>query len=175
MRTYISTRNGREAWLALIAHFGGDAQRDRVKDQAYAAIASAKYFGNHKKFSFETYVTIHQESYSKLEQYGEIISEEKRIRDLLMGIKDNSPATNATKGTKLATPNLRNNFSNAVTHLSTTLQLSQSVQDPRNISAFNTAGRADGVRGRGRNTGGRNWGGSGGRGRGRGRNIYLGS
>jgi hypothetical protein len=175
MRAYNSTRNGREAWLALIAHFEGDAQRDRVKDQAYAAIASAKYFGNHKKFSFETYVTIHQESYSKLEQYGEIISEEKRIRDLLMGIKDNSPATNAAKGTILATPNLRNNFSNAVTHLSTTLQLSQSVQDPQNISAFNTAGRADGVRGRGRNTGGRNRGGRGSRGRGRGRNVYLGS
>ncbi len=136
MRAYNATRNGRQAWIALIAHFEGDAQRDRVKDHAYAAISSARYFGDRKKFSFETYVTIHQESYSDLEQYGEIISEEKRVRDLLTGIKDNSPATSAAKGTILATPNLWNSFSNAVTHLSTTLQLSQSLQDPQNISAF---------------------------------------
>jgi hypothetical protein len=162
MRAYNTTRNGRHAWIALIAHFEGDAQRDQVKDHAYAAISSARYFGDRKTFSFETYITIHQESYSDLEQYGEIISEEKRVRDLLTGIKDNSPATIAAKGTILATPNLRNSFSNAVTHLSTTLQLSQSLQDPRNISAFNTAGRCEGGRGRGRNPNGRGRSGRGG-------------
>jgi hypothetical protein len=76
MQAYNTTRNGRQAWLALIAYFEGDAQRDRVKDHTYAAISSARYFGDRKKFSFEMYVTIHQESYSDLEQYGEIISEE---------------------------------------------------------------------------------------------------
>jgi hypothetical protein len=175
MRAYNATRNGRQAWIALIAHFEADAQRDRVKDQAYAAIASARYFGDGKKFSFDTYVTIHQKSYSDLEKYGEIISEEKRVRDLLTGIKDNSPVTNAAKGTILATPNLRNSFSNAVMHLSTTLQLIPSLQDPRNISAFNTVGRFEGGRGRGRNPNGRGRSGRGGRGRGRGRNIYVGS
>jgi hypothetical protein len=108
MRAYNSTRNGGEAWLALVSHFEGDAQHDHVKDHAYAVIASAKYFGDRKKFSFETYVTIHQESYADLEQYGEIVSEEKRVRDLLTGIKDSSPATNAAKGAILATPHLRN-------------------------------------------------------------------
>ncbi len=175
MRAYSSTRKGRQAWIVLIAHFEGDAQRDRVKDHTYAAISSARYFGDCKKFSFEMYVTIHQESYSDLEQYGEIVSEEKRVRDLLTGIKDNYPATNTAKGTILATPNLRNSFFNAVTHLSTTLQLSQSLQDPRNISASNTAGRSEGGRGRSRNNNGRGRSGRGGRGRGRGRNIYLGS
>lgn len=57
----------------------------------------------------------------------------------------------------------------AVTHLATSLQLSMSLQDTRNISSANT-GSARG-RGRGRGRGG----GSGQGGRGRGRNIYLGS
>lgn len=141
MRTWNSTRNGREAWLGLVAHFEGDAKCDRVTDHAYASITSAKYYGERKRFSFETYVTIHQDAYSDLLQYGETISEEKRVRDLLQGIKDNTAAANAAKGTVLATPTLQNNFANAVAHLSTALQLSQSTQDPRSIGASNTAGR----------------------------------
>jgi hypothetical protein len=49
MRAHNSTRNGRQAWLSLIAHFEGDAQRDRVKDNAYASLAAAKYYGERKK------------------------------------------------------------------------------------------------------------------------------
>lgn len=77
MRSFNRTRNGRAAWLALLTHFEGDAQRDRAKDAAYAAISNAKYYGEKKRFSFETYVTIHQEAYEDLEQYGEPISEDK--------------------------------------------------------------------------------------------------
>jgi hypothetical protein len=99
MRTYNATRNGRQAWLALVGHFEGDAQCDRMKDAAYASIAAARYYGDKKKITFEVYVTIHQDAYSDLEQYGEIISEEKRVCDLLANIKDNSPAANAAKGT----------------------------------------------------------------------------
>jgi hypothetical protein len=171
MRSFNATRNGRQAWLALVSHFEADAQRDKVKDHAYAAIAAAKYYGEKKRFIFETYVAIHQDANADLEQYGEVISEEKRVRDLLSNIKDNSAAANAAKGTILATPTLRNNFSNAVAHLSTTLQLGQSLQENnRNISSTNTNKGGVG-RGGGRGSGrGRT-----GRGRGRGRNIYLGS
>jgi len=124
--------------LALANHFEGDIQRDRVKDQAYAAIAAAKYYGEKKRFTFEMYVTIHQDAYADLEQYGEVISEEKRVRDLLTNIKDNSPAANAAKGTILSTLTLRNNFSNAVAHLSMTLQLGLAMQDNRIILSTNT-------------------------------------
>ena len=154
-------------------HFEGDAQKDRVKDQAYAAIAVAKYYGDRKKITFETYVMIHQDAFADLSQYGEIISEEKRVCDLLQGIKDNSAAANAAKGTILATPTLRNSFDNAVAHLATMLQLNMSMNDTRNISATgtqNNQGRG-GQGGRHYNRGGR----GGGRGRGHGRNLYLGS
>ncbi len=177
MRAHNGTRNGRQAWLALVDHFEGDAQRDRVKDNAYAAIAAAKYYGERKKFTFETYVAIHQDAYSDLEQYEVVISEEKRVRDLLTNIKDTSTAASAVKGTILATPHLRNNFANAVAHLSTTLQLGQSMQEPRNISSTQS-GR--GPSNQNQYQSGRGRGGRGnkqrGRGRGRGgRNIYLGS
>jgi hypothetical protein len=166
VRSFNSTRNGRQAWLALVNHFEGDAQRDKVKDHAYAAIAAAKYYGENMRFTFETYVMIHQDAYADLVQYGKVISEEKHVRDLLSNIKDNSAAANAAKGTILVTPTLRKNFSNAVAHLSMTLQLGHSLRENnRNISSTNT-NKGDGCGGgRGKN----------GRGRGRGRNIYLGS
>jgi hypothetical protein len=125
MRQYNSLRDGRRAWLALVAHFEGDVQRDRVKDHAHSSIAAAKYHGEKKRFSFETYVTIHQEAYEDLEQYGEHVSEEKRVRDLLQGIKD--PSINAAKEAILANANLRSNFTSAVTHLATSLQLNLSL------------------------------------------------
>jgi len=174
MRQYNSLRDGRRAWLALVAHFEGDAQRDRVKDQAYSSIAATKYHGEKKRFSFETYVTIHQEAYEDLEQYGEHVSEEKRVRDLLQGIKD--PSINAAKEAILANANLRSNFTSAVTHLATSLQLNLSIQDSRNIGSI-TSGSGRGHRGSRGGRGGRGRGRDGGnRSRGRGgRNIYLGS
>jgi hypothetical protein len=45
-------RNGRAAWMALLQHYEGDAQRDHVKDAAYSTIANTKYYGEKKKFSF---------------------------------------------------------------------------------------------------------------------------
>jgi hypothetical protein len=64
--TFSTTRNGKSSWQAFILHFEGDTQRELVKDSAYATIASAKYYGKHICFTFETYVTMHQDAYSDL-------------------------------------------------------------------------------------------------------------
>jgi hypothetical protein len=90
-----------------------------------SSIATAKYHGEKKCFSFETYVTIHQEAFEDLEQYREHISEEKWVRDQLQGIKD--PTINAAKEGTIANPNLQSNFNSAVTHSATSLQLSMSL------------------------------------------------
>ena len=58
MRAYNSTRDGRQAWLALVGHFEGDAQRDRVKDAAYAAIAAARYYGDKKKSTLKYWAKV---------------------------------------------------------------------------------------------------------------------
>jgi hypothetical protein len=162
--------------LALLAHYEGDAQRDRVKDAAYAAIAAARCFGERKRFSFDTYVTIHQEAFEDLAQYGHDIPSDKHVRDLLNGIKD--PKAEAAKQAVLANANLRTDFDAALTHLATSLQLNTNLTE-RNVSAVNSGrggrsgGRSNqGGRGRGRGSRGGRQGGGGGRGRGR--NIYLG-
>jgi hypothetical protein len=170
IRSFSAHRDGRAALLALLEHYEGDAQRDRVKDAAYLAISQARYHGDRKRFSFETYVTIHQDAYEDLEQYGQVISPDKRVCDLLQGIKDLK--ANAAKETILANQHLRNDFSAAVTHLATSLQLQGIISEDstRNVSGTQS-GRANQGQGKGR--GGR--GGGRGRGRRRGRNIYLGS
>jgi hypothetical protein len=48
LHTWNNTRHGKNAWLALVSDFEGDAQRDFVKDNAYASIAAAKYYGERK-------------------------------------------------------------------------------------------------------------------------------
>jgi len=76
-----------------------------------------------------SYVTIHQDTYEDLEQYGQIISADKQVRDLLQGIQD--PKVNAAKETILANNHLRNDFTAAVTHIATSLQLQGSICDPK--------------------------------------------
>ena len=74
----------------------------------------------------------------------------------------------------LANANLHSNFTSAVTHLATSLQLNLSFQDSQNIGSITSGRNCRGTRGgrggRGRGKDGNN------RGQGRGgRNIYLGS
>jgi hypothetical protein len=148
IRSFNTSRNGRAAWRALLDHYEGDAQRDQVKDAAYTSIAQACYFGDKKRFSFETYVTIHQDAYKDLEQYGQVVSPDKRVRNLLQGIKD--PKANAAKETILANNHLRNDFTAVVTHLATSLQLQGSINEAntRNISGIQS-GRGGGRQGSG--------------------------
>jgi len=97
---------------------------------------------------------------------------DKRVRGLLQGIKD--PKANAVKEMILENYHLCNDFTAAVTHLATSLQLQGSLSDnqARNVSGLQS-GCGNNNRGRGCARG--NVRGGGGRGRGRGRNIYLGS
>lgn len=71
--SFNTARDGRAAWLALVDHYEGGAQQDHVKDTAYAAFSQAHYHGDQKRFSFEMNVTIHQDAFEDLEQYGQII------------------------------------------------------------------------------------------------------
>jgi hypothetical protein len=103
------------------------------------------------------YVKIHQEAYQDLWQHNEIIPEDKRVRVLLTGIKDQS--LNAAKQTIMAIQDLRTNFVAAMAHIATTLQMNVAITpDNRNVSDVNTGrgGRGNNFnRGRGRGGHGR--------------------
>jgi hypothetical protein len=49
-KQFSNTRNGRVAWLAMLAYYEGNVARDRVKEAAYASIANAKYHGRRRNF-----------------------------------------------------------------------------------------------------------------------------
>jgi hypothetical protein len=92
MREYSRTRNGQAAWQGLIQHHEGIAQKDRVKSAAYSAFANARYQKLKKNYTFEKYVMTHKDAYQDLTEYGEIISEDKHVTDLLNGITDPTAA-----------------------------------------------------------------------------------
>jgi hypothetical protein len=113
---------------------------------------------------------MHQEAYQDLRQHDEIIPKDKRVRDLLTGIKD--PSLNAAKQTIMAIQDLCSDFAATVAHIATTIQMNAALMpDNRNISGV-ASGCGGGGRGGnpqgGRNQGRGNCGGRGGRG-GRGR------
>lgn len=109
----------------MLAYYEGNAAHDRVKESAYAAISNVKYHGKKKRFSYETYVNIHQEVYQDLRQNDEIIMEDKRVRDLSTGIRDLS--LNAPKQTIMAIQDLCSDFGAAVSHLVTSIQMNAAL------------------------------------------------
>ncbi len=85
------------------------------------------------------YVNIHQKAYQDLKQNDKVIPEDKRVRDFLAGIKDQSLA--AAKQTIMAIPDLRTDFAATVAHLATTIQMNASITpDNRNISGVASEG-----------------------------------
>jgi hypothetical protein len=96
-----------------------------------------------------------------LRQNDEIIPEDKRVRDLLTGIKDQF--LNAAKQIIMAFPDLRGDFAATDSHLAATIQMNAALTpDNQNISGVNS-GRGEGQKpefswwqNQGRGRGGRN-------------------
>jgi hypothetical protein len=163
-------RNGRAAYLAIKEHYLGSSNRSRIKMMADKALENTYYEGDKKSFTFEKYCSIHKMAHKDLADYGEPVSEDKKVRKLLANIRTTHLA--AACAAVLATEHLYSSFDLTVNYLTTFAASSQLLGQGRNIAA-NYTGRGGGRdgrggRGRGRN-GGRNSGrdGRGGRGRGR--------
>jgi len=68
-----------------------------------------------------------------LRQHNEIIPEDKRVRDFLTGIKDQS--LNAAKQTVMAIWDLQTDFAATVAHMATTIQMNAAlIPDNQNVS-----------------------------------------
>jgi hypothetical protein len=149
MQEHDKKQDGRKAWKSLTAHYEGDSVVNRNKEAAYASILKAEYLGDRRHFTFETYVTLHQQAHLDLERYGEAVPESKKVRDLLAGIKDGNAL--AAKLTVQATPMFMNDFSQATNFLATCLDTG-TKRSVRNISQVEVRGGYQG-RGRGRGRG----------------------
>ena len=88
MQEHDKKRDGCKAWKSLITHYEGDSVINRNKEADYVSITCSEYLRDRGAFTFETYVTLHQQAHLDLERYGEAIPESKKVRGLLAGIKD---------------------------------------------------------------------------------------
>jgi len=108
IKAFDRTRNGREAVLTLRRQCKGTSAIQSRKAAAYAKIASARYSGHKKTFTFDNYVEMHQNAHNTLSELDEPVPETKKVTDFLAGITD-SCLGNA-KDIILGDPNRLQNF-----------------------------------------------------------------
>ena len=150
-------KDGCKACKSLIAHYEGDSVINRNKKAAYASITCSEYLGDRCAFTFETYVTLHQQAHLDLERYGEVVPESKKVRDLLAGIKDGNSL--AAKLAVQDSPLFLNDFTQATNFLATALD-TETKRSVRNLSqveskdetqrGYQGRGTQGGYQGRGR-------------------------
>jgi len=83
-----ATRDGRNAWKSLLNYYEGDSAKTRGKQECYDSILKVIYQGNRRNFTFNNYVTIHQQAHQDLARLGEPVPENKKVLDFLNGITD---------------------------------------------------------------------------------------
>jgi hypothetical protein len=168
---FARTFDGRSSYLALKAHYLGETFQALIRAQADKKLDKAFYDGTSKKFTFESYISALQHAFTDLEACGDPISESRKVRSFLKGIRD--PRLQSCKEVIIGTPSLGVTFEAASTYATRTIAeiISLAESTPRNISASQSTrgnSRGGGNQGRGRGRGGRYGGRSGRGGRGRG-------
>jgi hypothetical protein len=87
----LRTRNGRDAYMLLFDHFLGSKKFGNMASEVETKLTDTLYNGEKERFTWETYVRIHNEQHSVLnvlKDYGyEGIDDSSKVRHLLKGIK----------------------------------------------------------------------------------------
>ena len=176
IQSYDRTSNGRQAWLALVAHYDGTGELNKRVERAKEEI-SRLHYKDEKVFPFERYVTKLKENFYILSKdKSEALTGKQQVDCLMRGIR--SSDTSITSAKINIFQSYRSDFDGAVTFMSglvanlhASAQLDYANRNSagnkrRYVSATNSSGQTSG-RGRAR-TGGR-YGQRGGRNSGRGR------
>ena len=167
--TFATSRNGREAYRALRLHYFGDAYQGRLKAAADKVLQSTFYDGQKHNFTFETYSSRLARAFADLADAGEPVPDERKVRILLLGIRDSRLDT--AKGQIMASPAMSASYDAAVNFVAQFSDALAAVsQGRRRVSAVDARGSKSGQHGgrsSGRGRGGRGRGvAHGGRGRG---------
>jgi hypothetical protein len=86
VRQHQKVRNGRQAWLDMVAYYtGGSFQTLRVK-QAMEVIDNTYYDGRKINFSFESYRCAYGKAYLELGNAGSPMAEQQKVRKFLQNI-----------------------------------------------------------------------------------------
>jgi hypothetical protein len=179
VKPFQRSKDGRGAFQALHTHYLGANHVNNMASIAEAKLAQAKYYGEKRRYNFESYISSLTEQFqvlNNLVRYGYAgIDEASKVRRLNAGIKTDK--LNAPKAQIMSSRTLQDNFDEAVGLYQDFIAQSRTSNDNDefNVSGFegSSGGGAGGGEGRGRGSGryggrGRGGGRGGGRGRGRG-------
>ena len=86
IKTYDRVKDGRNAILALKRQCEGTSAVQTRKSLAYAKISSARYNGQKRGFTFDTYVQIHPSAHNTLAELNEPVPETKKVTDFLAAV-----------------------------------------------------------------------------------------
>ena len=111
-----AVKNGREAYIALKTHYLGDSFTTKVRNAADKSVDTAFYDGRSRSFTFERYCETLKAAFTDIEATGEAVSETRKIRALLNGIKDIRLATAISQ--VHATKELKETFETACNFIS---------------------------------------------------------
>lgn len=150
------TKDGRNIWLALRAHYEGESFLNKQQEEAYKVIDSLHYKGERTTFMFEHFTGLLTRSYNDLQCFGEPVLESKEVWDLLAKISN--PKLDSAKQAIWINVDYKNDFSMAINFLAERVE-TVDLNKTHNISGiqqgnyehFNRGGR--GNRGRGHHSG----------------------
>jgi hypothetical protein len=154
--SFSRSNNGRAAYLAIKSHYLGEAFQSRIRAAADKVLDGTFFDGKARTFTFERYCERLNNAFTDLEQSGETVDTEQKIRIFLRGIID--PTLEAAKNQVLATTALRETFESAVNYVAQFADRKASLDTnrSRNLSSIQMQrGRNADVAGRGRGRGGR--------------------
>ena len=116
IKQHSRAQNGRAAMLIIRQHHMGTAFQNRIKSAADSTLESTFYDGKARNFTFENFTSRIQGAFTDLEENGESVSENRKVRTLLKCIQD--PKLEAAKSQVIATASYRNDFDQAVNFVS---------------------------------------------------------
>lgn len=143
------TRNGRQAYMQLKAHYLGPSFRGKIKTDADKILETAYYDGKARNFTLEAYCSKLKKAFTDLEECGEPLTEERKVRIFLKGISRN-PDLTAARSQIMATEALQQDIETAMNFVKTFENQQESYRiATRNVSTMETGGRGRGRGGRG--------------------------
>jgi hypothetical protein len=104
--------NGRAAFGEILKHYLGEHHQSVIKVAAEKTLADSYFARDRRTFTFEMYAALHKQAHRDMEQYGEPLSEDAKVRKFLHGIR--APYLKTAKEVVFSNTALRLNFDDAV-------------------------------------------------------------
>ena len=121
IKSYSRTKNGRNAWLAMISSHAGQDKWEKLQKEKMDFLSNVKWNG--RSYSLDKFCTLHRSAYVALEEAAihvnfQLPTEHTRVGHLIDNITHNDPDLRAAIASiRINTDNMRSDFEGAVTAL----------------------------------------------------------